>query len=118
MFACTVVAAFALPWAKEGSVIVLPAIFLYLLCGFSLQLATAVLSESVCWTICVMVSCNVLLNVFLMKLYAMPDVLAVTKGSVVTWPPVVLQIVAAESLVIAAALGLAFILQIRKRDLI
>lgn len=118
MFAGSVIATFAFPWGKEGSIVVLPVIFLFLLSGFTVQLATAVISESVGWTISVMVAGNVLLNVFLTTLYRMPDVAAVTKGSVVTWPPVVLQIVAVESLVIAVALGVAFIFQTRKRDLI
>jgi hypothetical protein len=38
--------------------------------SFMLQLAAAVISESVGMTICVMVAGNVLLNVFLMKLFA------------------------------------------------
>ncbi len=72
MLASTVILAFIVPGAKQGGVVILPAIFLFMLSGFMVQLVTAVISESVGWTICVMVGCNVGLNVFIMKLFAIP----------------------------------------------
>jgi hypothetical protein len=83
-----------------------------------LQLVTAVVSESVGSTICVMVACNLGLNVFLMKLFENPEITAVTKSDVLTWPNVVLQIVAVELLIIVVALAMAFLFQTRKRDLV
>jgi ABC-2 type transport system permease protein len=118
MLACTIVCAFVMPGEKQGAVTVLPAIFLFLLSAFTLQLVTAVISESVGWTICVMVGCNVGLNVFLMELFAIPEVLAVTKGNKVEWPTVVIQIMAVECMIIAVAIALAFVFQTRKRDLV
>jgi ABC-2 type transport system permease protein len=118
MFAFSVIATFVLPYAKSGAVVVLPAIFLFLLSSFMVQLVTAVLSESVGWTICVMVGCNVSLNVFLMKLMSIPEVVAITKSDILTWPNVVQQILAVEVLVIAMALAVAFKFQTQKRDLI
>jgi hypothetical protein len=118
MFACTTMLAFVLPWSKHGSVVVLPAIFLYLLSAFTLQLVTAVIFESVGWTICVMVACNVGLNVFLMKLFSDSEIAEVTKGDIVTWPAIVLQILAVELALIVASLVIAFLVQTRKRDLI
>jgi hypothetical protein len=118
MFACCIIGTFALPWAKHGSVVVLPAIFLFLLAGFMIQLVTAVISESVGWTICVMVTCNVLLNVFLMKLFAIPEVDAAKQSDVLIWPPIVLQLLVVECLVIAGSLAAALFFQTRKRDLI
>lgn len=116
MFASLVIATFLL--GKQGNVAVLPAIFLFLLSGFMLQLVTAVISESVGWTICVMVGCNVGLNVFLMQLFAITEVTDVVKSEVLSWPNVVLQIIAVELLVIALALATAFVFQTRKRDLV
>ena len=116
MFACLTIANFV--FDKQGVVVILSAIFLYLLSAFMLQLVTAVVSESVGFTICVMVGCNVGLNVLMMKLFANPEIVAVTKSDVLTWPIIVVQIVAVELVIIAVSLGLAFLFQTRKRDLV
>jgi len=116
MFACLVIATYVL--GKPGNVVVLPAIFLFLLCGFMLQLMTAVISESVGWTICVMVAGNVGLNVFMMKLFANAEVAATIKSDVLSWPLVILQIISVELLIIALALVAAFLFQTRQRDLV
>ncbi len=116
MFAILVIATFVL--GKPGNVAVLPAIFLFLLGSFTLQLVTAVISESVGWTICVMVGGNVCLNVFMMQLYANEEVAAVVKSDVLSWPTIVLQIVAVELVTIVIAIALAFMFQTRKRDLV
>jgi hypothetical protein len=118
MFACCVIGTFVLPWAKHGSVVVLPAIFLFLLCGFMLQLVIAVVTESVGWTLCAVVGCNVLLNVFLSKLFALPEIEVAKQSDIVTWPAVIILLVAIECLVIVSALLAAILLQTRKRDLI
>ncbi len=116
MFTCLIMATFVM--GKQGNVAVLPAIFLYLLCAFMLQLVTAVVSESVGWTICVMVGCNVGMNVFLMQLFANAEVVEVVKSDVLSWPSIVLQIIGVELLIITVALATAFLFQTRKRDLI
>ena len=116
MFAFLIIATFVA--GKQGTAVTLPAIFLFLFGAFTLQLVTAVISESVGFTISVMVGCNVLLNVFMMKLFANPEVSAVTKSDVLTWPPFVVQTVAIELLIIVLALALAFVFQSRKRDLV
>lgn len=118
MFACSMILGFVLPWAQQGSVVVVPAIFFFLLASFMIQLVVAVVTESVGWTICVMVAGNVLLNVFLMKLFADPTISAMTKSDVLTWPPLVLQILAVEIVLIVATLAMALYFQTRKRDLI
>jgi hypothetical protein len=91
---------------------------LFLLCAFVLQLLTAVVSESVGWTICVMVGCNVGMNIFLMQLFANAEVVEVVKSNVLSWPNIVLQIIGVELLIITVALATAFLFQTRKRDLI
>ena len=116
MFSFLIIATFVA--GKHGTAVTLPAIFLFLFGAFTLQLVTAVISESVGFTISVMVGCNVLLNVFMMKLFANPEVSAVTKSDVLTWPTFVVQAVAIELLIIVLALALAFVFQSRKRDLV
>lgn len=116
MLACLVIATMTM--GKQGSVVVLPAIFLFLLCSFLLQLVTAVISESTGWTICVMVSGNICLNVFLMKLFQDPEVAEVVKGNIVQWPVMVLQMIAVELLIICLALVVAILFQFRRRDLV
>jgi hypothetical protein len=116
MFSCLVVATFVM--GKQGNVIVLPAIFFFLLCGFMIQMLTAVVSDSIGWTICVMVGCNVGLNIFLMKLFGNPEIAEVVKSDVLSWPAIVLQIIAVELLLIVVSLVIAFWFQTRKRDLI
>jgi ABC-2 type transport system permease protein len=118
MFACCVMGAFLLPWSARGSVVVLPALFLFLLAGFTLQLVTAVVTESVGWTICMMVAGNVLLNVFLAKMFALPEIIAAKQSQLVVWPRVILLTIALECAVIFVALVAAFLLQTRKRDLV
>lgn len=118
MFATTTLFTFVLPDAKRGMAAVLPVIFFFLLAGFALQLVTAVVTESVGWTICVLVGCNVLLNVFFMQLFAIPAVAAAKESDILTWPPVLLQILGAELLVIVTSIAAAFYFQTRKRDLI
>jgi hypothetical protein len=116
MFSCLVMATVSM--GKHGSLIALPAIFFFLLGAFALQLVTAVISESVGWTICVMVGCNVCLNVFMTKFFENPEISAVTKSDVLTWPNSVLLIVVIEVLTVVLALVAAFLFQTRKRDLI
>jgi hypothetical protein len=75
-------------------------------------------TESVGWTIVVMVLGNVLLNLFLKMLFEHPIISELNKREVLSWPPIVLQIMAIEVVVIFVALGLAFLFQIRQRDLV
>ena len=116
MFTCLTIATFVM--GKQGNVVVLPAIFFFLLSAFMLQLVTAVVSESVGWTICIMVGCNVCMNVFLMQLFANAEVAEVVKSDILSWPTIVVQIIGVELLIIALAVAAAFLFQTRKRDLV
>lgn len=118
MFAVCTICTFVLPWEKHGSVVVLPAIFLFLLCGFTLQLVTAVVTESVGCTICVLVGCNIALNLFLAKFFTIPAVESVRRSDAIEWPVVVLQVMTAECLLILVCLAVALVFQCRKRDLV
>jgi ABC-2 type transport system permease protein len=118
MLASLTVVIFVTPEAKPGVVPFLVLLFLFMLAGFCLQLVTAVVTESVGWTVVVLVLGNVLLNLFLKTLEENPVISALKKSEVLSWPPIVLQIMAIEGIVIVSALVLAFVLQTRRRDLI
>jgi hypothetical protein len=118
MFALTLIGTFVLPDAQVGKVVLIPAIFLFLFASFLLQLAVAVVSESIGITICVMVAGNVLLNVFLMKITALPEVKAVMNGDQVLWPSAIVWTIGVELLFIVVALAVSFWYQTRTRDLV
>jgi ABC-2 type transport system permease protein len=118
MLACAAILTFVVPDSKHGSVVALPAVFLFLLAGFTLQLVVAVVSDSVGWTIGVMVAGNVALNLFFMHFFNHPDVTEVIQGDTVRWPPFVLQVLAIELAVIVVSLIAAAVFQMRRRDLV
>ncbi len=118
MFACSIVLTAVLPWGKTGAVPVLVVIFLELLAAFAVQVVTAVISESAGWTICVMVACNVFLNLFLVTLFQAPEVSEQMKGNVPTFGPLLMQIMWIEVAIIVVALAAALAMQIRNRDLV
>jgi len=118
MLASLTVLNFIVPEAKPGVLAFLVLLFLFMLAGFCLQLATAVVTESVGWTIVVVALGNVLLSLFLKMLHEHPEISQLPKSVVLSWPPVALQIMAIEAIVILVALGLAFLFQIRRRDLV
>jgi hypothetical protein len=118
MLAGLTVLTFVMPGAKPGVMAFLVPMFLFMLAGFCLQLVTAVVTESVGWTIVVVVLGNVLLNLFLKTFTEHPVISELMKSEQLSWPPVVQLIMAIEGLVILLALGLAFVFQIRRRDLI
>ena len=118
MLAGLTVLTFVVPDAKPGVLVFLVLIFLFLLAGFCLQLVTAVVTESVGWTIVVVVLGNVLFNLFAKSLREHPVISRLAESEYLTWPPVVLQIMAIEGVVVLVSLGIAFMLQIRRRDLV
>jgi hypothetical protein len=118
MLACSIVCTAVLPWGKTGAVPVLVVIFLELLAAFTVQLVTAVISESVGWTVCVLVACNVFLNLFLATLFQEPEVSEQMKSNVPTFGPLLIRIVWIEVAIIVVALAAALALQTRKRDLV
>lgn len=118
MLACLIVCMFVVPGAKPGMVACLTIIFLFLFSTFTLQLVTAVVTESVGWTICVLVLSNILLNLFLKVIFENSDISTLSKSDSLYWPPIVLQILAGEVAFILTAIGISLWLQTRKRDLV
>ena len=118
MFACSIVLTAALPWGHVGAIPMLVVVFLELLAAYTVQLVTAVISESVGWTVCVMVACNVFLNVFLLKLLQAPEVQEMSKSDVLTFSPLMTELIYIELGLIVAALAMALAVQTRKCDLV
>jgi hypothetical protein len=118
MFACSIVLTAVLPWGHAGVIPVVVVVFLELLAAYTLQLVTAVISESTGWTVCVMVACNVFLNLFLMRLLQLPEVQEMSKSDLLTFSPLMIQIMCIELGLIVAALAMALAVQTRKRDLV
>jgi ABC-2 type transport system permease protein len=118
MLTCSSVLSIVLPWAKDGFVAVNLVIFLELLAAFTIQLVTAVISESIGWTIGVMVGCNVFLNIFMMKLFANEEISAAAKSDVLTWPPILVQLIGVELVISLVAIVVSVLVQTRKRDLV
>jgi ABC-2 type transport system permease protein len=118
MFACSIVLTAALPWGHVGAIPMLVVVFLELLAAYTVQLVTAVISESSGWTVCVMVACNVFLNVFLMKLLQVPEIEHMSKSDLLKFSPLTIEIMCIELGIIVAALAMALAVQTRKRDLV
>jgi hypothetical protein len=65
-----------------------------------------------------MVGCNVLLNVFMMQLFAIPEVAEIVKGDAIIWPSSVVWIILVELMIVVLSIAFAFAMQTRKRDLV
>lgn len=118
MLSCLTMMTFIVPGDNDGSFTLVPATFGYLLAAFTIQLVTAVVTESWGWTICVVVAGNVLFNLFLKTLSENPQVKLALESSQWSLPPLIAQVLSIEAAVILVAIVLAFVLQTRKRDLI
>lgn len=106
------------PWMPNGRIPFTLILFFELLAAFCVQLAAAVISESIGWTIGTMVCGNVFLNLFLMTLFRNPEFEAAIKSDTVTWTPLVMQIISCELACIALVLLTAIVIQTRKRSFI
>lgn len=117
MLALLTIATFVAPEGKPGALAFLALMFLFMLATFAVQLVTAVVTESVGWTICVLVFCNVLLNLFLKSVREHAVISELITSDSLHWPPVVLWILAGELAVVGVAIGGALYMQTRRRDL-
>ena len=107
-----------LPWAKDGVLGPIVIIFFELFASFTLQLITAIVSESIGWTITVMVVGNVFLNLFLFKFFANPEISQAMQSDAYTWTPVMSQILFVEIAVILLSVIVALAIHSRKRSFI
>ena len=118
MFFGCVLLIYQMPSVPDGRIMTGTIIFLELFAAFSIQLATAIISESLGWTIGVMVFGNVFLNLFLTGMMRNPELAESMKSETVSWSPLMLQIIGCELAVIVGSIVIAVVLQTRKRDVV
>lgn len=118
MLVGTIVLIAALPTAKDGALGPTVIVFLELFASFAVQLVTAILSESIGWTIAVMVAGNVFLNLFIMKFFTHPVIAESMKQDTYFWAPIMSQIVAVEIAIIVISVIVAISFQSRKRSFV
>ena len=118
MYFGSVLLIYQLPWVPDGRIMTGTIIFLELFASFSVQLATAIISESMGCTIAAMVFGNVFLNLFITGMMRNPELAESMKSETVFWTPLMLQIVGIEMAIIVGVIGLAVLLQTRKRDFV
>ena len=118
MLIASVVLITVLPWAKDGMLAPSVIVFLELLASFAVQLVTAIVFESLGWTIGVMVAGNVFFNLFIMQFFRLPEIAETVKGDLVVWTPIMSQVALVESAVIVLSVMIALAIQSRKRSFI
>lgn len=84
--------------------------------SYCLILMVAIVTESMGWTISVMAALNLFLQAFLYYVTRMPGVARTMRGEVAVWDRGTVTLLIVEVAVSFVALGLAFVLQSRKRD--
>jgi ABC-2 type transport system permease protein len=93
-------------------------ILMEVVAAYCLLLAVAVITESMGWTVGVMMVENLFLQGFLYTVSHLPNIAAGMKGSHAVWDGTVLAILSVEILLAVSFLGLAFVFQARKRDFV
>lgn len=105
--------------AIEDGLIPYTAIILtWILVGYTLILAVALVSESQVWAIAAMVVSNLAFQGVLYGVSHMPSIAATMKGNVAVWSPAAVGLLVAELAAVALLLGLTFFFQNRKTDFI
>ena len=84
--------------------------------SYCLILMVAIVTESMGWTISVMAAANLFLQAFLYYVTRRPGVAGAMRGKVVVWDRGTVTLLIVEIVLSFAFLGLAFVLQSRKRD--
>lgn len=84
--------------------------------SYCLILMAAIVTESMGWTISVMAASNLFLQAFLYYVTRMPGVARTMRGAVAVWDRGTVTLLIAEIVLSFVFLGLAFVLQSRKRD--
>jgi ABC-2 type transport system permease protein len=93
-------------------------ILMEMVAAYCLLLAVAVITESMAWTVGVMMVENLFLQGFLYSVSRHPDIAAGMKSTRAVWDGTVVAILSAEILLSIVFLGLAFLFQARKRDFV
>ncbi len=105
--------------AIEDGLIPFAAILLtWILVGYCLVLAVALVSESQAWAIAAIVVTNLAFQGVLYGVSHMPSIAADMKSDVAVWSPAALGLLGAELAAVGLLLGLTFFFQNRKTDFI
>ncbi|MEO8197063.1 MAG: ABC-2 transporter permease [Thermoanaerobaculia bacterium] len=90
----------------------------WVLVGYTLILAVALVSESQVWAIAAMVVSNLAFQAVLYGVARVPSIAATMKSDVAVWSPAALGLLGAELAAVVLLLGLTFFFQNRKTDFI
>jgi ABC-2 type transport system permease protein len=93
-------------------------ILMELVAAYCLLLAVAVITESMAWTIGVMMVENLFLQGFLFSVARLPTIAAGLKGDRAVWDGTFFTLLSVEAALAVVFLGLAFVFQARKRDFV
>lgn len=113
------VAVFALrDGVPDGLIPVAVLVLVELLLGYCVQLAVALVTESMGWTIAAVVAGNLAVNGFLYRIARIPEIAAHTQGAVAVWNPTVFTLLGAMVALAVLALGAAWVVRDRRGDLL
>jgi ABC-2 type transport system permease protein len=123
---------FLIPWAAltlgvfavlgsgaTGGLVPLAAIIMAeMVTSYCLLLAVAIITESLGWTIGVMMLANLFLQGFLYYVSHLPSIASGMKGGSAVWNLSVITLLTTEATLAVLFVGLAFLFQARKRDFV
>jgi ABC-2 type transport system permease protein len=119
MLTITALLLFSSEGARSGALVPFALIVMTeLLAGYCLALMVAIVTESQAWTITVFAISNLFLQGFLYWVTHQPSIARGMKGHGAVWDQLTVTLLIVEVLVSVLLLGLAFVLQSRKRDFI
>ena len=100
----------------HGLIVLSTIMLLYMLTTFSVVLAVAIATESMGWTIGVVVVGNILLNNLMYELSHIPSIEGTYASNQIVWSSAAVEVVLVECSVILVAIALTFVFQARKSD--
>ena len=103
-------------WLPDGMIPYVVVVLTQILAGYVVLLAVALVTESMGWSIAVIVTTNLLLQAVMATVSNIPAVAATLRGETPVWAGPVLWILAAQTGAILLALGMAVAAQARKTE--
>lgn len=94
------------------------ALLLYFLTIFIVFLAVAMSVQEEKWIVTAIVATNMSISLFISSLRLIPSIAEHLQGPVAVWSPAIIAIIAAELALIALAVGLMVLVQLRRRDFV
>lgn len=103
-------------WLPNGLLPLTAILVMEIFVAYSLLLAVSLITESLAWTISVVVASNLFFNFFLFFTSQLPSISESMEGPVAVWSPTVWGILGAEVVLLLLFLGATFYFQGRKTD--